>query len=66
MAGAITLIVAFLLSVAGVLVWKGWTEGFDTKNWDTVITLFGISMAWYEVVLKRILSPILGKLKKTA
>lgn len=65
MAGAITLIVAFIMSVVGTFIWKGLTEGVDyLRDWQTVISLFGMSMAFYEVFVKRIIVPILEKFKK--
>lgn len=65
MAGAITLLVAFIFSIVGVFIWKGLANGVNyLKDWQIVVSLFGISMAWYEVVVKRILLPILKKVKK--
>jgi hypothetical protein len=64
MAGAITLIVAFLFSALAALLWKGWSLG-DFKllmNWEVIVSLFGISMAIYEVVVKRIIKPVLDKI----
>lgn len=65
MAGALTLIVAFILSLVAAFIWKGFTNGVDyLKDWQTVVSLFGLSMVWYEVMVKRIIAPILAKFKK--
>ena len=57
-AKTLTLVVSFMLSVVSTFVWKYLTHDLDISNADALVSTFGISMAYYEVVVKRVLIPI--------
>jgi len=58
-AKTLTLVFAFLCSVAGTFAWKRYTGELDFSSYEQVISVFGISVAYYEVIIKRFIKPIL-------
>lgn len=61
----ITLLFAFLVSVIGVFGWKRYTGELNWSSYEQVVSVFGIAVAYYEVIIKRFITPILnGRVNK--
>lgn len=58
------LILAFVLSAATTFLYKHFTTGIDWTNMESIISVFGVSIAYYEVVVKRLIQPALQKFNK--
>lgn len=54
-----TLIFAFICSLVGVFAWKRYEGALDWSNYENIVSVFGVAVAYYEVVVKRIINPIL-------
>lgn len=64
MTKTMTLILAFILSVIGTFLYQANTVGMDFGNIQDLISVFGVAMAYYEIVVKRLIIPALDKLTK--
>ena len=59
-----TLFALFFLSIVGTLAYEYNTNGIDLHDIDNVFSVIGLAVGWYELVLKRVIVPVLNKFKK--
>lgn len=55
---------AFIASTAGVFIWKYFTDGIELSSGKQIIETLLIGVGYYELVLKRIVTPIIERSKK--
>ena len=58
------LIIAFVLSIVCTLLWKAFLGELDWTNYEQVISVMGVAIGYYELVVKRLIVPVFNKLKK--
>ena len=63
-AKSLTLGVVFLLTIGGVAGWKGHNGELELSDTESIVTVFGVAIAYYEIIIKRIFTPIFNKFKK--
>lgn len=58
------LVVAFFLSSVGVVWWRSYQGILDWSNPEELVQVFGLAIAYYEVVVKRVLTPVFEGVKR--
>lgn len=56
-----TLIVAFGLSVAGTFGWQSYVGQINWQDTKEIVSVFGLAIGYYEVIIKRIINPIINE-----
>lgn len=64
MAKTWTLIVVFALTASGVFAWKWKSGALDWSNYEEIFSVFGLAIAYYEIIIKRVFMPVFNKFKK--
>ena len=59
-----TLLVAFVFSLIGTFVWKNLEGQVVWNDVQSLVSIFGLAIGYYEIFVKRFLTPILNKFKK--
>ena len=60
-----TLFVAFVFSLLGTFLFRYYTKTLDWTNWQDLVNVFGVSVAYFEIVVKRIIVPIFTPIEIT-
>lgn len=56
-----TLLVVFILTVVGVAGWKTFEGEIVWTDAESIVSTFGIAIAYYEVIIKRFFIPLFNK-----